>query len=334
MSDGQTALPGVDPETLARDAIREAATRDYEWVFAAVSGGTDSLAAVDVFRRLAPEYGLELDGVFHINTGAGLPSTSRTVQEYAAEHGLAYIEGINRTAGEMLAHRVLTHGWPGHGTGAPGKAGGHQMEYINRKERPLEGLYRSFAGDILLVSGARAYESDNRAANMGNSPVDFGETGGRKPRLSWVSPCYGWPDQLKADYIAGRSLPETLAYDFVGYSGECTACSYDHPTILKEIALVSPELAYSLSTLVVWTYQRIRSGRLDVPLHRAVWGWDRALEAGDDDGDVDDDGDEQSQIDDRGFDRMGCASCEKSCYAGSDAAFEFDESAAVVGGAD
>lgn len=171
----------------------------------------------------------------------------------------------------MLAHRILEHGFPANSQGGPG-SGGHWPEFINRKQDTWDKVYSGFPGQHLWISGGRVAESDRRAGNLGDGAVDFGESGDRHPRKTWISPIHGLLDGEKADYVERHNIPETIAYDFLGYSGDCTACSFDDPRVLNEIRMLSPELAYALQTLVVWVYQRIRAGEIDQPLERAVWG--------------------------------------------------------------
>ena len=321
---GQRTLPGRDRVTMAHEALSMAARREHDVTFVMMSGGTDSVVAADAVLRWGPEFGIEPDAVCHINTGVGLGITRETVRRFCERRDVAYIEGINRRSGEMLAHRVLEHGWPGRGNAAPDDAGGHQMEFINRKERVMDALYRAWPGDHLWISGARAAESDRRAVNVGDSPVSFGTAGDRKPRLSWLCPCHGWSDEQKRAHIEKHDLPVTPADDFVGHSGECVACSFDHPAALPEIAVVDPELAYALSLLCAWVYQRVRAGRADFPLHRAVWGWPRRLEA--DDGETNgnrrdesaaaSEGEGDACAEQRTLSMAGCADCSaRECYA-------------------
>lgn len=320
----QQTLPGRDRVTMAHEALSMAAGRSYNAIFIMVSGGTDSLVAADTVLRWGSEYGIVPDAVCHINTGVGLTLTRETVQGFCTDRGIAYIEAANWTDGEMLAHRILEHGWPARGTAAPGVAGGHQMEFVNRKERVFDGIYRSWPGDHLWVSGVRAAESDRRAGNVGDAPVEFGTVGKRKPRQSWLCPCHGWSEEQKRAHIEEFNIPETPAYDFVGHSGECVACSFDHPTVLNEIRMVDPELAYALARLCVWVYQRIRRGEIDIPLHRALWGWPRELERSND---TDDDGnaeDGDGSLDQQTLSMIGCENCSaEGCYAPHEDADEF-----------
>lgn len=309
VASSQVTLPNRDHETVAREALAMASQREYDQVFGMTSGGQDSLTAVDIVHRWGEEYGIEIDAVVHVNTGAGLPTTRETVMEFCAERGLRYIEGINLTDGEAIAHRAHEHGMPSNSRGGPGSAG-HMMEFINRKERVFDAVYAGFPGDHLWISGAWANESDPRSVHMSDAPVDFGETGERKPRLSWLSPCHGWVARHFETYREAYAIPETIAYDVVGFSGDCTACAFDDPRVVNEIEILSPELAYSLRSLVVWLFQRWRHGEVDWPLHRCVWGWDPSVE-GDDTPDVP----AGEHPDQRTFEMAGCASCSKSCYA-------------------
>jgi len=277
MSSEQQSLTPRPEKTDA--AIDRAAGHEYDHVIALASGGTDSLCAIDAYHRRAERHDLpDIDVVAQTNTGTTLPSTLKTAREFCAERGLAYVELRNQHDPDedsdnyrMLAPRVVRNGFPANSQGGP-TSGGHWMEFINRKQDTWDSLYRSFAGSQLWISGGRTAESDRRAMNLGDGAVDVGEPGDRHPRKTWLAPIHGWLDSEKAEYIDEYDIPETLAYDVVGYSGDCTACSFDDPRVLNELRILSSELAYALSTLVVWVYTRIRRGDLDQPIERCVWG--------------------------------------------------------------
>jgi len=270
-------------------ALAMAAQREYDAVIGLASGGTDSLCAIDAYDRYHEEHDLPaVDLVVQTNTGTTLPSTLETAREFCAERDLAYAEVCNQhePAGgsdnyRMLGPRVVRNGWPSNSQGGPGK-GGHWMEFINRKQDTWDTVYGAFSGQVLWISGGRVAESDRRAMNLGDGAVDFGETGDRHPRKTWLAPCHGWLDEEKARYVEHYDISVTPAYDWLGYSGDCIACSFDDPTVLKQVATICPELAYCLSTLVVWVYQRIRRGGLNQPIERCVWGTELREQDGED----------------------------------------------------
>lgn len=267
-------------ESKIHETLEAATEREYDHVIALVSGGTDSLCAADAYDRFHENHGLPgIDLVVQTNTGTTLPTTLETAREFCSERDLPYIEVRNQTDGRMLAHRILEYGFPGRSQGGPG-SGGHWPEFINRKQDTWDKVYSSFSGQLLWISGGRVAESDRRAGNLGDGAVDFGETGDRHPRKTWLSPIHGLLDGEKEGYIEEYEIPETLAYDVLGYSGDCTACSFDDPRVLNEIRLLCPELAYALQTLVVWVYQRIRRGEIDQPLERCIWGMEIETDAG------------------------------------------------------
>lgn len=260
------------PEQKIREVLEAAERHDFDHVVAMVSGGTDSLCAVDAYHRFHDDYDLpSIDIVVQTNTGTSMPSTLETAREFSADRGLPYVEVRNQKEGRMLAHRILEHGFPSRSQGGPG-SGGHWPEFVNRKNDTWDKVYSGFSGQQLWISGGRVAESDRRASNLGDGALDVGETGDRHPRKTWIAPCHGLLDGEKADYIEQYNIPEAPAYDWLGYSGDCTACSFDDPRVLNEIRLMCPELAYALEALVVWVYQRIRRGDIDQPIERSVWG--------------------------------------------------------------
>lgn len=261
------------------NALSMAARQEYDVVIGFASGGTDSLFAIDAYWRHRGEHDLPpIDLVVQTNTGTTLPQTLRTVREFCEARSLPYAEVRNQhVPGEdsdnyrMLAPRIVRNGFPADSQGGPGK-GGHWMEFVNRKQDTWDKVYGGFPGNQLWISGGRVAESDRRAMNLGDGAVDFGESGDRHPRKTWVAPAHGCLDSQKADYVAENDIPVTPAYEFLGYSGDCTACSFDDPRVLNEIRILSPELAHALELLVVWVFNRIRRGDLDQPLARCVWG--------------------------------------------------------------
>lgn len=286
----------ASPSQKIHDVLRQAGRHDWDRVIAFASGGTDSLCAIDAYHRFHDDHGLPpIDLVIQTNTGATIPQTLETAREFCRDRGLAYAEVSNQDPDRMLAPRVLTNGWPSQRT--------HGYEFINRKQDTWDDVYSAFSGELLYISGARVDESDRRAANLGEGAVDISAPGDRRPRKSWAAPCHGLLDHEKAEYIEEHDIPETIAYDFLGYSGDCVACSFDDPRIVNEIEILSPELAYALRILVVWVYNRIRRGDLDQPIERAVWGT-KGLE-----GDKDTPAPEQTA-----FEFGGCSSCSSSCY--------------------
>lgn len=241
---------------------------DADSVNLAVSGGTDSTVAADIFARLAPLYGIEVDSVTHINTGTAIPQSRLTARIIAAVHDLEWIEQGYRNPQDALAVRVLNEGWPAGYGGSP-QTGGHGLEWANRKDKPMDEVYVAILDGLQIwVSGARKLESKKRQGNVPDSGIEQD-----KPYRVWCSPISGWTAEEKRQYIRDRGLPVSEAYVFLGFSGECTACSFDERALLNRIEILSPELAYALKSLAVWLYQRVRRGDVDLAPKRLCWGW-------------------------------------------------------------
>lgn len=258
----------TSPIDRSKEVLQRCANQfDPDHILLAVSGGTDSVVAADVFARLGPEYGLEPDAVIHYNTGTGVPQSRLCAKLIADMHGLDYVEETYRKLEHSLAHRILANGWLGGYAGSPA-TGGHGLEWANRKGKVGREIYMSFEGFQVWVSGARKLESKKRKGNVPDSGVQKD-----KPRRAWLSIIGGWTSSEKQQYIKERGLPVSEAYLVLGFSGECTACAFDEVGLLTNIDLLCPELGYALRSLATWLYQRVKRGDVDLDPKQLCWGW-------------------------------------------------------------
>lgn len=269
MSTTQTSF--TDPIDRSKEVLKRL-SREYDpdHILLAVSGGTDSVVAADVFARHAPEYGLEPDAVIHYNTGTAIPQSRLVARIIAERHGLDFVEQGYRKRNQSLAFRVLDNGWPGKYAGSP-MTGGHGLEWANRKHKPGREIYMSFEGFQVWVSGARKLESKKRSGNVPDSGI---EKDTEQPRRAWCAIIGGWTSAEKQRYIKQHNLPVSEAYLFLGFSGECTACAFDDVGLLTDIDMLSPELGHAIRTLALWLYMRVRRGDIDLAPKRLCWGWE------------------------------------------------------------
>jgi 3'-phosphoadenosine 5'-phosphosulfate sulfotransferase (PAPS reductase)/FAD synthetase len=257
------------PEERTREVLRRCAREtDPDEVILTVSGGTDSVVAADVMCRYGPEYDIQPDTILHINTGAAVPQTELVARIVADIHDLEFIRQGYRNDQDSLAERILANGWPGGYSGSP-RTGGHGLEWANRKDKPMNKTYAELDGQQLWVSGARKLESKQRSGNVPDSGIESD-----KPRRTWVSPIGGWTTAEKRRYIRERGLPVSETYLLLGFSGECTACSFDSQGLLTGLDLLCPELAHSIRTLALWLYQRAKRGDVDIDPKQLCWGWE------------------------------------------------------------
>jgi len=257
------------PEQRSREVLRRVADiYDPDEIVLAVSGGTDSVVAADVMAQLGPEFGLNPTKVAHINTGTAIPQTELAARIVADMHGLEFIKQGYRNQRNSVAWRVLEQGWPGGYGGHPTQLG-HGREWANRKNKPMDGVYADIDGFQMWVSGARKLESGKRQGNVPDS--GFEED---KPRRVWVQVIGGWTESEKQRYIRKRGLPVSESYLLLGFSGECTACSFDNRGLLTGIDLLCPELAYTIRTVALWLYQRAKRGDVDIEPKQLCWGWE------------------------------------------------------------
>lgn len=262
----------VDPIEKIRRVFERLEGAEFDLVRIDLSGGKDSFVAAEAVWRFGPEYGIELDLVAHYNTGTGIPSTTELVQEYCREHGLAYVEGMNKKGKEMVGPQVIDYGYYGAGEGRVMADRKHATAYVLRKQRVEDGLYGGFPGDILQFSGAYYDESDSRGAKM-DGAIKWGVTGEKKPRLTIASPVYALTEDEVADLADRWDVPEAPAYATLGASGDCTGCAYDQAGRFWMLWEEAPHLAFAHATLMVWTQMRRVRGELNLPPERVFFGW-------------------------------------------------------------
>lgn len=257
------------PLERSREVLRRCASQhDPDEVVIAVSGGTDSVVAADVMCRLGPEYGLEPTRLVHINTGSSLPQTELVARIIADIHDLEFVKQGYRNQRNALGPRVISDGWPAAYGGHPSGLG-HGREWANRKDKPMDAVYASLDGLQVWVSGARKLESKKRKGSVPDSGIQQD-----KPRRIWCAVIGGWTTAEKRRYIKKRGLPVSESYLLLGFSGECTACSFDGQGLLTGINLLCPELSYCLKRTAVWLYQRAKRGDVDIEPKQLCWGWE------------------------------------------------------------
>lgn len=262
----------VDPKEKIRRVFERLEGKEFDLARIDLSGGRDSFLAAEAVRRFGPEYGIELDMVAHYNTGTGIPSTAELVQEYCAERGLPYVEGMNKKPKEMVGPQLLDYGYYGAGEGRVMADRKHATAYVLRKQRVEDGLYRGFEGDILQFSGAYYDESDSRGAKM-DGAIKWGVAGENKPRLTIASPIYALTEDEVADLVDEWDIPETPAYATLGASGDCTGCAYDQTGRFALLWAEAPNLAYAHATMMVWIQTRRARGELNLPPEQVFFGW-------------------------------------------------------------
>lgn len=237
---------------------------DHVW--AAFSGGHDSLAATHIVSQLDC-----FDGVFHANTGIGIEETREFVRDTCEKHGWQlreYSPQDCKEAGYMAMtyeEMVKKYGFPG--------AAQHQKAYTYLKQRPIRLLKRRVKDNnrerLMLVTGIRSYESQRR---MGNS-VEYhvGPEG-----VAWSAPLYYWTKTDVTDYLDEHNLDRNPVEDYLHMSGECLCGAYARPGEYEEISMWYPDEAEEIDRLERMIQDKpLEDFDADAIDERAKrWGWD------------------------------------------------------------
>lgn len=216
------------------DVIGEAFDRYprlLEPVWALFSGGYDSLAAA-----LVAEQHPHFAGVIHIRTGTGVDETYEYVRQIAARRGwpLLTFEPPERDSYERL---ISLYGMPGPGF--------HHVPYRWLKERQIQAATRHLKdgqprrAHVMLVSGARAKESQRRSLNMVDGPIKKADSHAQ----IYVSPIIDWTKGDCLDAIARAGVPESEVVATIHKSGECLCGAFGSQGELEELAVFWPRSA-------------------------------------------------------------------------------------------
>lgn len=239
MDAGQNAL-----ETLVDE-------HDPDHVYAAVSGGDDSITAL---HFAANSDVIDLDGVVHMDTEIGVTQTRDFVEQQCEEMGLDLVVLGNQNARfghERYEHLVKTHGFPGANPIA------HSQMWKNLKDKPLGKFRRSLDGDLALISGVRKHESDNRYERLGHSGVQ--EVSG----IVWASPLVDFTDKDLKVYRDHHDIEENPVAALLCTSGECLCGAYGDRNNLPLLRQYFPDDTLQIFQLEWEVLERVARGEIE-----------------------------------------------------------------------
>jgi phosphoadenosine phosphosulfate reductase len=239
---------------------------DPDYVYALVSGGGDSDTACEV----AQEFGIELSGVVHVNTGIGIEDTRRYVLDRCREWDIAFHEltsmndadnkrsddGVSmqerqQEIEDSVGLELAPHPYEDVDTnyygvrrdnddyeklvrkmGFPGPSM-HWIMYLALKHKPIKNFVEYFHDEddeVAFVSGVRQKESDRRAENMSDDGLS--ENWGE---CTVVSPIAEWSESDVTTYRQDRNLPSNPVSDILGMSGECLCGAFGSRDEFEEL---------------------------------------------------------------------------------------------------
>jgi len=199
------------------------------------SGGNDSRLVYWVLRAL----GHRPDAIIHGETGTGIPECHRFCREFAAANDERLIVA-NYGAGENYRRRLLRKGWFGRGMRP------HSMAYHILKYQPFYKAvsdtfrHRKRHRNVLMLCGARAAESRNRAENYAKSYYN------PDPSIAaniWVNLVWEWSDADKRDFLAEQPGQQGLVPSLLHRSGDCMCGTMQSKQEGEEAAYWFPDWA-------------------------------------------------------------------------------------------
>lgn len=238
-------------ESYAGNLINRARNKyKSEKEFIGFSGGGDSLLTCLVVKKLFPEI-----GIFHADTGIGLKSTKKYINEVCEKMGWDLTVITAEETGSSYEDMVLKYGFPG--------GGNHSIMYTRLKGKPIAELHRRHKGKrgnkITMITGIRAAESRRRKQYYEDKEIE------KKRGLIWVNPVYHCSNQMKHDYIKNSGLEMCEANKVIGISGECLCGSFAHKGEISLIRQVEPETADYIEELQKKVMEKFPWGWEDTP---------------------------------------------------------------------
>jgi len=233
---------------ILKDAI---ASFNPTYIVSLVSGGKDSAASDQVAR----EVGAKIDLVIHGNTRCGIPQTSDFVREHYGH--LADSDFAEADAGTAYVDYVFRKGFFGVGISS------HAVAYHLLKADPFrkamsKHLRKGKRGvRIMLLTGARQDESDNRQKNL--KPISIEPS---RPNNAWVPITIDWTQDERDEYLASRGTPINPVATQLCRSGECMCGTMQSKGDRAEASLLYPEWGKWIDSLEA----EIR------PIHGYGWG--------------------------------------------------------------
>jgi len=239
------------------NVLAEAATEDFDRVFAALSGGNDSSVALEVAYQ-SPE--IELDGVFFMDTGVNVTQTKNFVRKEAQKRGLSFHSAGEEYAlkQERFENLVKTYGFPGQPI--------HKQMFRNLKDKRAQRYLKQFTENgekIALISGVYSDESTQRNEKIGDDPIE--ET----THATWISPVYDWLEETVDEYRKVFDLRENDVTALLHTSGDCNCGAYGSREELRDLMQFYPESAKQIKQLERKAAKLASHGQ--IPVEYSLW---------------------------------------------------------------
>ncbi len=241
---GATSVPSLpptqgefwapEPVKLPEAALERAAERlhrvlrEYQptHIVSMVSGGLDSAGSDKVCELLqAP-----VDLIMHGRTGTGIPQTTRFVADYYGARGPDFAIA---DAGDAYERYVMRKGFFGVGRDA------HNYSYRILKADPFRATVsrlirkRQRGVRVMLITGARRSESENRRLNLRETRLDKGNL--------WFNICHDWTAGERDQLLAAEQVAINPVAKALCRSGECMCGTMQSQAERVEAAAFDPQ---------------------------------------------------------------------------------------------
>ena len=239
----------TDSIASSREIISKA-LKDYPCykILVAVSGGDDSLTALEVARHI----GLNFDYILHGNTGTGVKEVFDFVKDVSKHDNL-----IVADAKDKYTLRVREKGFYGSGNTA------HFFAYNDLKDKPFNAAISKHIKQgkrgrrVMIINGARKSESKRREKTCKN-PIRVDKYTGNV----WVNIINEWSKEDCLEFLDLQNVSISPVSECLGRSGECNCGTFASRGELEELKV---HFKPTYDFLIGLENESIKNGRL--------WKW-------------------------------------------------------------
>ena len=209
----------------SKKVLQYAKDQGIQYFCACVSGGKDSITALDVALKFVP-----IEMIVYIDTTIGVPDTKEFVLGLQSKYRIPVVILTPKKSFEEI---VLKEGFP--------RTPAHHIIMIELKLKPLRSFKKYFKKPVAFISGTRKKESKKRMTTA-KAMSEF-------DGVKFVAPLVNWSTPQVFAYLKKNNLEVAPAYKKIHLSGDCLCGANSQDAESEVISLFYPDIANQISRL-------------------------------------------------------------------------------------